>query len=157
MSFNTNPTSTDPDPAPGGYMAPPGVSIHANMAEAKSHADRSSRNSTVESYRWFYEKVKNNKDGSVPDSWDYKQGREGGGKLVYTTDPETGKQVFKAEFAAQAKALGLVMSMATSSTTKCPTSSPTTQPAALRQWGQRASTGHAVECKLWQSHGFAGC
>ena len=28
----------------------------------------------------------------------------GGGKLVYTTDPETGKQVFKAEFAAQAKA-----------------------------------------------------
>jgi hypothetical protein len=32
----------------------------------------------------------------------------GGGKLVYTTDPETGKQVFKAEFAAQAKALGLV-------------------------------------------------
>ena len=32
----------------------------------------------------------------------------GGGKLVYTTDPETGKQVFKAEFSAQAKALGLV-------------------------------------------------
>ena len=75
MSCNTNPTSTDPDPAPGGYMAPTGVSIGANMAEAESHADHSSPSSALESYKWFYEKVKNNKNGSVPDSWDYKQGR----------------------------------------------------------------------------------
>jgi uncharacterized protein involved in type VI secretion and phage assembly len=63
----TNPAAETPKDAssgpPGVPKMPPGVSLDANVAEAKAHYLNAS---------WFKNKVRNNKEGR-PDSWDYKQ------------------------------------------------------------------------------------
>lgn len=55
-----------------GYSVPAGASLGVNMATAKQYADT---HTVAESYLWFANKVRNNKDGhlSPEESWDYKQ------------------------------------------------------------------------------------